>query len=223
MILMAAETKERILDTAERLFAEQGYAATSLRAIVTAARVNLAAIHYYFHSKETLLEAVIMRRADPVNRERLEMLDRCEQEAGAGPPDLEKVVEAFVAPTFRLGHDDAGQVLLIRLLGRVFAEGDVLPQIVQNCFGMVQMRFGQAICRTLPEVPPKELFWRMHFAVGAMAQALRGPLDLERISGGLCGQPDTEEMVSRLVGFLTAGFRAPVPVPALQDTLQEAE
>ena len=220
---MAAETKERILDTAERLFAEQGYAATSLRAIVSEAQVNLAAVHYHFHSKEALLEAVIMRRADPVNQERLERLDRCEREAGNNPPDLEKVVEAFVAPTFRLGHDENGQTMLIRLLGRVFAEGDMLPQIVRNCFGSVQVRFGQAVCRALPEVPPRELFWRMHFAVGAMAQALRGPRDLERLSGGLCGQLATEEMVSRLVAFLAAGFRAPAPAAALEDTLQESK
>jgi hypothetical protein len=41
-------TKERILDTAERLFAEQGYAATSLRGIIAEAGVNLAAVHYHF-------------------------------------------------------------------------------------------------------------------------------------------------------------------------------
>ena len=45
------DTKERILDTAERLFAQQGYAATSLRGIIAEAGVNLAAVHYHFHSK----------------------------------------------------------------------------------------------------------------------------------------------------------------------------
>ena len=100
-------TKERILDTAERLFAEQGYTATSLRGIIAEAEVNLAAVHYHFHSKEALLEAVILRRSVPANRERLILLDRCEQAAGNRPPSLEQVIEAFVAPTFRMARDPA--------------------------------------------------------------------------------------------------------------------
>ena len=48
------DTKERILDTAERFFAERGYGATSLRSIIAAAEVNLAAVHYHFRSKEAL-------------------------------------------------------------------------------------------------------------------------------------------------------------------------
>jgi AcrR family transcriptional regulator len=60
----------KILDTAERLFGEDGYKAVSLRHITAAAGVNLAAIHYYFGSKEELLDELVMRKAVPVNEER---------------------------------------------------------------------------------------------------------------------------------------------------------
>ena len=56
------ETQDKILDTAERLIGEQGYAATSLRQIIAEAGVNLAAVHYHFGSKEELLDAVVMRK-----------------------------------------------------------------------------------------------------------------------------------------------------------------
>ena len=79
-----SETREKILDTAERLIGEQGYAATSLRQIITEAGVNLAAVHYHFGSKEELLDAVVMRKAGPVNEARLAALDLVEQEAGDG-------------------------------------------------------------------------------------------------------------------------------------------
>ena len=79
-------TKERILDTAERLFSEHGYSATSLRSIIAGAGVNLAAVHYHFHSKEALLEAVILRRSVPANLERLALLDRFQKEANGNPP-----------------------------------------------------------------------------------------------------------------------------------------
>src|ERR1022692_2401549 len=95
------DTKERILDTAERLFAKQGYAATSLRGIIAEAGVNLAAVHYHFHSKEALLEAVILRRSVPANRERLALLDRFEKEREGNPP-------SFCRSTSRLRRVSSG-------------------------------------------------------------------------------------------------------------------
>src|SRR5438094_9886838 len=94
------DTKQKILDSAERLFAQHGFEATSLPNIIADANVNLAAIHYHFHSKEALVDAVIIRRLEPINRERLRMLDDCERD---GPPKLEAVLEAFLAPVIRLG------------------------------------------------------------------------------------------------------------------------
>ena len=76
-------TKTRLLDTAERLFAHHGIEATSLRTITAEAGVNLAAVNYHFQSKEALMHAVIARRLDPINQRRLAMLDAYEAEAGA--------------------------------------------------------------------------------------------------------------------------------------------
>src|SRR5438105_15736421 len=116
------DTKQRILDSAERLFAQHGFAATSLRTIIADAKVNLAAIHYHFHSKEALLDAVILRRLGPVNQERLKLLDACEASALDGRPNLESVLEAFIAPAFRVGSDpDSGQIF-VRLIGRILSE-----------------------------------------------------------------------------------------------------
>ena len=80
------DTKEKILDTAERLIGEQGYAATSLRQIIAEAGVNLAAVHYHFGSKEDLLDAVVVRKVTPVNEARMAWLERVEAEAGRRPP-----------------------------------------------------------------------------------------------------------------------------------------
>ena len=82
---MTINTKDRLLDAAERLFADKGYSATSLRDITQKAEVNLAAVNYHFGSKEALLSAALERRFDPVNRKRLELLDAAEAEAGNQP------------------------------------------------------------------------------------------------------------------------------------------
>jgi AcrR family transcriptional regulator len=212
-------TKERILDTAERLFADHGYAATSLRSIIAEAGVNLAAVHYHFHSKEALLEAVILRRSAPANIERLALLDLFEQEAGGHPVPLERVIEAFVAPTVQMSRDPkSGSMVFMRLLGRLHAEGELLPRIITSQFGDVLKRFGAALRAALPDLPPEELFWRLNLAIGALAQTLRGgSKDLETIAE-LSFSLDSEAAVERLVSFLCAGFRAPVRAAAIQES-----
>src|SRR5579871_2566826 len=113
------DTKERILNTAEKLFAEQGYSGTSLRSVIAEAGVNLAAVHYHFRSKEALLEAVFLRRAEPANLERIAMLDALERETGNRPPEVERVIEAFVLPAFRAAHDpERGGPVFRRMMGR---------------------------------------------------------------------------------------------------------
>lgn len=211
-------TKERILDTAERLFAQQGYAATSLRSIIAEAGVNLAAIHYHFHSKEALLEAVILRRSVPANQERLALLDRFEKEAGRNPLPLEKVIEAFVSPTLRMSRDPQSRgMVFMKLLGRLHADGDLLPRILTSQFGDVLERFGAALRAALPDLPPQELFWRLDLAIGALAQTLRGGSKVLAKIADLPLSFDSETALERLVAFLSAGFRAPVPTRAIPE------
>ena len=210
-MLVTSSTKERILDTAERLFAERGYSATSLRSIIAAADVNLASVHYHFDSKEALLEAVFLRRAIPANEERLRLLERCEREAGDGPPELSKVIEAFIMPAFLVAKDPArGGPVFRRLVGRLYAEGDLMPKMISKHFIPLLVRFAQALSRALPDLPQEELYWRVHFAMGSVSQALRGTGDWEAFQGAMQETTDTELMLSRLTNFLVAAFRAPV-------------
>ena len=97
---MAAETKERILDVAERLFADFGFPVTSLRDITHEAGVNLAAVNYHFGSKQALLAAVLERRVRPINDRRLALLDELEKAAGSTSPELEDILRAFLGPPF---------------------------------------------------------------------------------------------------------------------------
>jgi len=81
-------------------------------------------------------------------------------------------------------------------------------------------RFGAALRAALPDLPPEELSWRLNLAAGALAQTLRGgSKDLETISSFPISF-NSEYVLERLVAFLSAGFRAPVPVHANE---QEAD
>src|SRR6266513_6418043 len=88
----AAATKERILDAAEGLFMEHGFEATSLRSITATAAVNLAAVNYHFGSKEELFQAVLTRRLDPMNQERLDLLTKLERGAAPGPLPCDRIL-----------------------------------------------------------------------------------------------------------------------------------
>jgi AcrR family transcriptional regulator len=192
-----SETKDKILDAAERLFGEQGYAETSLRHIIADAGVNLAAIHYHFGSKEDLLLQLIRRRAEPINQARLAMLDRFEAEAGSRPVPVEKLLEAFLAPA---ADAAASHPELIRLMGRMQAEG-IMPAGIKDQFEPTVSRFIAAARRALPELPEPELFWRLSAAAGAIASTmLKAPADSE----------DLNRRVKRLIAFLSGGLRAPV-------------
>jgi AcrR family transcriptional regulator len=195
------ETKQKILDTAERLFGEQGYAATSMRQIIAAAGVNLAAIHYHFGSKEELLDGVIVRKAGPVNRRRLELLERYEIQAGKEPPPVEKVLEAFLRPMAEVGDQHPE---FVRVMGRIMAEG-LMPTIVEKHFQSVVMRFVGALHNALPQLPTGELAWRIVFMVGAMAHTMcGGPVPMP------VPESDFATRIARLVAFLSGGFQAPV-------------
>src|ERR1700752_5110069 len=87
-------TKGRILDAAEALFIEHGFEATSLRAITASARVNLAAVNYHFGSKEELFQAVLTRRLDPMNQERVDLLTELEQGAANGALPCDRILAA---------------------------------------------------------------------------------------------------------------------------------
>jgi AcrR family transcriptional regulator len=207
---VAASTQDRILDAAERLFAENGVGATSLRSIIAAAKVNLASVHYHFGSKDGLVEAIVHRLVDPVNEERLKMLAALEDRYGSRPIPLPKLVEAFLGPMIRLASQSPRGEVFANLMGRLMSEPDYFfGRIAPGQFAKVRVPFMAAFTRTLPNVPTEEIFWRLMIGIGAVAHALRIGVHVPQLSDGLCRPPTPEEMIQRLEGFLTAGLRVP--------------
>jgi AcrR family transcriptional regulator len=200
MIEEQVDTKTRLLDAAEKLFGKNGFDATSLRDITAEAQVNLAAVNYHFQSKESLIDAVIERRMEPVNQKRIQMLD------AAGPsPALEQILEAFLVPVLEREIWQAGP-----LIGRVFSNPDqFLERVFKKHLAAVAQRFRDAISRALPGLPPAEIAWRLHFMAGSMSHVLVFSQVLPAMTGGLCNPQDRGALMTRLVTFLAGGFRAP--------------
>ncbi|MGI9433184.1 MAG: TetR/AcrR family transcriptional regulator, partial [Myxococcota bacterium] len=190
------DTKERLLDAAERLFARAGIAATSMPAVTAEAGANVAAVHYHFGSKGELLRAVFERRLAPVNADRLRLLDALEAEAAVVP--VEALLDALVRPALEFASRHPS---LSELVGLLQAEpADEIRSLFEEVFGETIERFMAALQRSLPEFDEDLLHARYAFAIGAMLSVIthRGPFELE-----------PGEAIPDLVRFLSAGMKAP--------------
>ncbi len=202
-----SETVERILDAAEQLFAEKGFAETSLRLITSKAGVNLAAVNYHFGSKKALIQAVFSRFLGPFCASLERELDR--REALTDKKDtleelLEILVEQALAVKPRSGDD------LSRLLGLSFSQSQGhLRRYLEDMYGKVFRRYMLKVHDAAPAIPPIELFWRVHFMLGAAAFSMSGIKALRAISENDFGVRTSIEQVMRMmVPFLAAGMRA---------------
>ena len=208
------ETKERIHDAAETLFMDQGFSSTSLRAITAKARVNLAAVNYHFGSKEALIREVFDRSLGPLNNARIVQLDRLEAAAGTGAVPIDRIVEALVAPALHLSHDPLKRgATFLRLLGRALSEpAEYMRAFLPAHYRDVVVRFKRALSLALPHLPDEELTWRMHFTFGAMAYSMAGNDAVELFTTpDHDGVDDADAIVQRLIPFLVAGLKTPLP------------
>jgi len=212
-------TKDRILDAAEKLFSEQEYAGTSLRSITTEAKVNLAAVNYYFGSKKELYQAVIARRVNPLNKHRLSMLDALE--AGADPNTivLEEVLRAFLEPVFSLhATDRAKSGRFIKLAARAHIEPNLEIQAVFiEMFVEIFHRFMKAFKRALPEFSEEALMMKFHCLIGSMVHTLYWDQCMNITFLKKFPTIQSEVLLTHLIRFSAEGMRVKVADPVEEE------
>jgi len=86
----------QIIDTAERLFAQNGFNGTSVRDIAEEAGVNLAMISYYFGSKEKLMQALFEHRSAHIKM-RVDTL--LKDESLSPVQKIERLIDDFIERT----------------------------------------------------------------------------------------------------------------------------
>jgi AcrR family transcriptional regulator len=206
---MISETKERILDAAEKLFAREGFHCTSLRAITREARVNLAAVNYHFGSKDALLSAVFARRLLPLNEIRRAGIEKVRLEARQRDcaPDLRDILAAFIEPTLRFRETSEGGRDFMTLVGRAIAEPDetvrnVLMHLMEPLFFLLF----ETLEESRPDFPRELLFWRLHFSLGAMSHTMCLAGKSRLVPHGVKAAAENESLIVMLLDFITAGM-----------------
>ena len=211
------DTRERILDAAERLFMAHGYEGTSMRQITGDAAVNLAAVNYHFGSKESLMQEVFRRRLGWLNDERMRVLNEMELAADGNPLKPSQIVDGFFGTLLRLADDkQRGGIVFLRLLGRTHTEpSEFIRAFLAHEYAGVMERYKLALFRALPDVPRAEIVWRFHFMLGATSYAIAGTDALRLVTDWGIEAEDSEDrldrLLPRLISFLIGGLRTPLP------------
>ena len=204
MTLSQFSTKERLLSTAEQLFAEHGFAATSLRQLTACADVNIAAVNYHFGSKENLITEVFRRRFDELSERRLKLLHEA---VARDPLDLQAVLSAFIVPAMQIGMEGEGAAF-VRVVARAYAEkNERLRQFLSDNYGHVLREFARAIAACTPTLGKEALYWRLDFVAGALTYAM-ADFGLIKRPAGVTEQAHCQRAASELIHFAAAGLRA---------------
>jgi AcrR family transcriptional regulator len=213
-------TEDRILEAAERLFAEHGVAGTSVRAITEQAQVNVAAVNYHFGSKENLVRAVIARRLSGLEAARSTALDELEARAAreGRAPTVKELIESLVSPVFATAlSGDSGWSHFIRFLSRLAWEPGVEDLAPPESSMRLFERFDAALQRAVPALSADDgrRIWRLAFMRGATQHALlmitaqrTGRVPKDAPYAAAAAAVDVETIKRELIAFVAAGLSA---------------
>lgn len=199
------DTRTAILDAAEVLFARHGVQGVSVRRVLAEAGVNVALAHYHFGDRDGLIREVLRRRVEPLNEQRLTLLDQVERDAGPEGPALDAVLRAFFGPVVDLLDERPD---FARLVGQLHVAADPkMKQFFLALFGEVISRFAEAARRALHvELNGAQRACRTLFTFGAMIHTLTNYGDMELMTRGRFEVPQGEVLLNELVAFCSAGL-----------------
>ncbi|WP_179402067.1 TetR/AcrR family transcriptional regulator [Burkholderia guangdongensis] len=209
------DTARRMLEIAERLFAEHGVELVPLRQIVVeAGQRNRSALHYHFGSREALVSQLLNLRLTHVNAIRNRYLDRIE--AAGLDTDVRAIVEATIsALADTISNTTWGAHYVSVLAQATFSPKLVNSEMIDSSAISGVKRVRKMIAAALPDIPQKVMglrqIWFNDNVVYSLAQWSRRR------------QSDTEKPpIAELVDYCTAALTAPVSKPRPKRTRRAA-
>jgi AcrR family transcriptional regulator len=200
--------RDRILDVAERLFAEHGYDGVTIRQIASGAEVDVALASYHFGKKLDLFQAVFGRRAEELNERRLAALREVQAKAGEEGPSVEQIIEAFLRP-LEIAQEtgDPGWRHYLALVAYVNNSPYWGKRMMSRMFDKLVNEFVDALRIALPDASDKDIYWCYHNLSGALTLTFADTGRIDKLSGGICQSSDFEEAYDHMIPFVAAGFR----------------
>ena len=185
-----------ILDAAERLIAERGIQVPLRDIAVAAGQRNNSAVNYHFRNRQDLIDAIVRRRLEPMERERAQMVEALE---GAARDDVRAWLRIMVLPFVGVGSPhyarflQAASLYLRADVGE--SQGSVWPQVLER------------LAKAIPTIDRQARARRVKAIATTMFTLLA---ERERLAqeGADAGSP--EEIVAMLAAALTAPMPADV-------------
>lgn len=201
---VASSSRDRLLDAAEFLFAEVGYAGISVREIAARAKVNLGSIPYYFGTKENLLKEVILRRVIPLQKARHDGLQAVLSKGKKA--DVADILKAVLEPAFRQSREN---IVYRKLAGRLAT--DPTPEVrrvMNDVYNPKALVFPKALRSVCPGLNDEEFFWRIMCIYGAMFYVQADTGRMQAIAGPGFDTSDADKALRYVIPFLAAGLKA---------------
>ncbi len=199
------ETRARIFDAAERLFAARGFEGASMRDIAGEAGTQVGLVHHHGGGKEELFRQVVARRAEELSELRLAALTERRQ---SGPLDLTAILECFFGPFLERAAKGGPQW---RAYARVVAHVSADPrwrEISAHYFDPTAGQFIDAIAALHPAASRQAIATGFVYSVSAMLALLTSRWRVDALGEANDTQAlDTNEL-AELVTFCAAGIAA---------------
>ncbi len=211
----SVSTKERLLRTAERLFARHGIDAVSMRRICAEARQrNNNALQYHFGSKEKLVEAILAARMEVINEHRQAMLDEVLRDGKED--DLRSLVAAIVAPFTRQLTGGNGGRDYVRFTAQLFSRGNAIELLGQRRpWTDSPYAIFERIRACLSDLPDDVVSMRLALMAGQLVHATAAK-EYELGRGKVHSQ-SIERFTSDLVDYVVGGLSAPITTAIAHD------
>lgn len=197
-------TERRLILAAERLFAERGIDAVSLRAVNAAAGTNVASANYHFGTKSELVEALIRERSGAVSARRTALLDDLEKKGSLSTRGL---AEAFVTPVAEMALSEGST--WVRFIAGILGSSHPALAVVTGAFTEQAIRFTSLLERICPDASKEAVRFRLAQAMDLTFRVL-GDVDGAQDTLALSGvELSPEQVVEQLLDVVTAILSGP--------------
>jgi AcrR family transcriptional regulator len=193
-----------ILLAAEKLFAQRGYHAVSIRDIATEAGVPLALVGYHYGAKHELYHAIFESWRPSIERRR-ELLAQAIADVQA-PDALERVLDAFIGPLVTMHGDPEGRYFAAMAARDLAAPTPEAEKAQRDTFDPMAHAFIDALQRLFPRRSRADVASCYQFMLGAVLHFL-SDVRVERLSRGTARAADPARKAT-LIAFVAAGFRS---------------
>jgi len=198
------DRKQAILLAAEKLFAQRGYHAVSIRQIADEAGVPLALVGYYYGAKHELFHAIFEHWRATID-ERLALLAAARR-GPHGAEQLERVITAFVEPVMRMRASAEGEYYALLVARELSFRSPEASRVLEDYFDPMAHSFIDALHEACPGSARPMAAWCYQFALGALLHHM-SDTRVQRLSRGKSAPADPDAM-GHLVRFICAGVAA---------------